>query len=42
VGVALVARSTVEADRAYWWFPAVNTIVGALITMGGLWRLLYG
>jgi 4-hydroxybenzoate polyprenyltransferase len=42
VGVALVARSTVEADRAYWWFPAVNTVVGTLITMGGLWRLLYG
>jgi 4-hydroxybenzoate polyprenyltransferase len=42
VGVALVAGSSVAADRAYWWFPAVNTVVGALITMGGLWRLLYG
>jgi 4-hydroxybenzoate polyprenyltransferase len=42
VGVVLVARSSVEADRAYWWFPAVNTVVGALITMGGLWRLVYG
>ena len=42
LGVALVSRSTVEADRAYWWFPAVNTVVGTLITMGGLWRLLYG
>jgi 4-hydroxybenzoate polyprenyltransferase len=42
LGVVLVARSSVAADRAYWWFPAVNTVVGALITMGGLWRLLYG
>jgi 4-hydroxybenzoate polyprenyltransferase len=42
VGVALVARSSVAADRAYWWFPAVNTVVGALITMGGLWRLVHG
>ena len=42
VGVVLVARSSVAADRAYWWFPAVNTVVGTLITMGGLWRLLYG
>jgi len=42
VGVALVARSSVDATRAYWWFPAINTVVGALITMGGLWRLVYG
>jgi 4-hydroxybenzoate polyprenyltransferase len=42
VGVVLVAQSSIAADRAYWWFPAVNTVVGALITMGGLWRLLYG
>jgi 4-hydroxybenzoate polyprenyltransferase len=42
VGVALVARSSVATDRAYWWFPAVNTVVGALITMGGLWRLVRG
>lgn len=32
--------SSVAIDRAYWWFPAVNTVVGALLTMGGLWRLL--
>jgi len=42
LGVALVARSSVDATRAYWWFPAVNTVVGALITMGGLWRLVHG
>ncbi|MFB6255821.1 MAG: prenyltransferase [Haloplanus sp.] len=42
VGVVLVARSSVAADRAYWWFPAVNTVVGALITMGGLWGLVHG
>ncbi|SEH16126.1 4-hydroxybenzoate polyprenyltransferase [Natronorubrum sediminis] len=35
-----VWRSNVAIDRAYWWFPAVNTVVGALLTMGGLWRLL--
>jgi 4-hydroxybenzoate polyprenyltransferase len=42
VGVVVVARSSVDVSRAYWWYPAVNTVVGALITMGGLWRLLYG
>jgi 4-hydroxybenzoate polyprenyltransferase len=37
-----VAVSDISADRAYWWFPIVNTVVGALLTMGGLWVMLYG
>ncbi|MFW5917287.1 MAG: prenyltransferase [Halorubrum sp.] len=37
--VAWVASSSVAVDRAYWWFPALNTAVGALLTMGGLWRI---
>jgi 4-hydroxybenzoate polyprenyltransferase len=40
--VAVIATASVAVDRAYWWFPAINTVVGALLTMGGLWRLLYG
>ena len=39
---AAVALSDVSVDRAYWWFPFVNTAVGALLTMGGLWVMLYG
>jgi 4-hydroxybenzoate polyprenyltransferase len=39
VGVAL---SDVSVDRAYWWFPAVNTLVGMAMTVGALWRLAYG
>jgi 4-hydroxybenzoate polyprenyltransferase len=42
VGVVLVARSSVDVARAYWWYPAVNTVVGAVFTMGGLWRLVHG
>ncbi|MHC3436990.1 prenyltransferase [Natrialbaceae archaeon A-gly3] len=42
VFVAGVAASSIAVDRAYWWFPAINTVVGALLTMGGLWRLFYG
>jgi 4-hydroxybenzoate polyprenyltransferase len=38
VGVAL---SDVSVDRAYWWFPFLNTAVGTLLTMGGLWRVVY-
>jgi len=36
-----IAVSEVAVDRAYWWFPAINTVVGMALTMGYLWRLLY-
>jgi 4-hydroxybenzoate polyprenyltransferase len=39
VFVTWVARSAVSVDRAYWWFPALNTAVGTLLAMGGLWRV---
>ncbi|WP_251343023.1 prenyltransferase [Haloplanus halophilus] len=42
VAVALVAGTSVDVSRAYWWYPAVNTAVGAVLTMGGLWRLAHG
>ena len=37
-----VATASVPVDRAYWWFPAINTVVGAALTMGGLWTVVYG
>ena len=37
-----VYASDVTTDRAYWWFPAVNAAVGMALTVGGLWRLIYG
>ncbi|TYL38547.1 lycopene elongase [Natronococcus pandeyae] len=40
--VGLIATSSVAVDRAYWWFPAINTVVGGTLTMGGLWVTLYG
>ncbi|EMA52009.1 prenyltransferase [Halococcus morrhuae DSM 1307] len=40
--VFAIARSSIDVDRAYWWYPAVNTLVGMLFTLGGLWRLVYG
>jgi len=39
VGVPLAG---IDVDRAYWWFPAINTVVGAALTMGGLWLLAGG
>jgi 4-hydroxybenzoate polyprenyltransferase len=42
VVVFVVYWSDVDVGRAYWWYPALNTLVGALITLGGLWRLLNG
>ncbi|MFC7140059.1 prenyltransferase [Halosimplex aquaticum] len=38
---AAVALTDVSVDRAYWWFPVLNTAVGTLLTMGGLWRIVY-
>lgn len=39
--VVWIGRSSITVDRAYWWFPAVNTVVGGMLTLGGLWRLVY-
>ncbi|MFB6301046.1 MAG: prenyltransferase [Halobacteriales archaeon] len=37
-----VAGTDIAVDRAYWWFPALNTLMGMMITIGGLWRLVHG
>ena len=41
VVVFAVFRSEIDVERAYWWYPAFNTVVGTLLTLGALWRLLY-
>lgn len=38
----LFALSEVSVDRAYWWFPVINTVAGATLSMGGVWVVLYG
>lgn len=40
--VSVVATTDLPVDRAYWWFPAINTAVGALLTIGGLWVMIRG
>lgn len=37
-----VVTSSVALTRAYWWFPAVNTAVGATMTVAGLWVIAGG
>lgn len=37
-----VRHASVSVERAYWWFPYVNAVVGMTLTLGGLWRLVYG
>jgi len=32
----------VDIDEAYWWYPAINTLVGMAFTLVGLWVMLYG
>jgi 4-hydroxybenzoate polyprenyltransferase len=35
-----IAMTDIAVDRAYWWFPAINTCVGAILTLWALWQLL--
>ena len=37
-----IVAADVAVDRAYWWYPAINTVVGAVLTMAAIWRLLHG
>ncbi|WP_313691284.1 prenyltransferase [Halorarum halobium] len=38
--VAGIRRANVDVARAYWWYPAINGVVGFLLTVGGLSRLV--
>ena len=40
--VAGIVAGNVDIDRAYWWFPVLNTLVGTVITLGGIWVVIYG
>jgi 4-hydroxybenzoate polyprenyltransferase len=40
--VAGIDAGDVDVDRAYWWYPAVNTLVGMVLTLGGLWGVVHG
>ena len=42
VFLGLTSLSQLPATRTYWWFPAINVIVGAILTLGGLRRVIYG
>jgi 4-hydroxybenzoate polyprenyltransferase len=39
---AAVAGTDVDVAGAYWWFPAVNGLVGMVLTLGGLWGVVRG
>jgi 4-hydroxybenzoate polyprenyltransferase len=39
--VAGIVLGNVDIDRAYWWFPIVNTVAGMVLTLGGIWRVTY-
>ena len=32
----------VAVDHAYWWYPVINTVVGMVLTFGGLWGTTHG
>ena len=37
-----IAGSTVDVDDAYWWYPLINSFMGMLFTLIGLFVLIYG
>lgn len=37
-----VAEADVSVSRAYWWYPAINALVGMALTLGGLWGVVRG
>ncbi|MFB6142157.1 MAG: prenyltransferase [Halorientalis sp.] len=40
--VFAIAAADVAVEEAYWWYPAINTLTGMAMTVGGLWVLLVG
>jgi 4-hydroxybenzoate polyprenyltransferase len=38
--VVLWEAGGIAIDRAYWYYPVINTVVGMLLTLGGLWRIV--
>ncbi|MDY7082545.1 MAG: UbiA family prenyltransferase, partial [Halobacteria archaeon] len=36
-----VAGLGIDVDKAYWYYPLINTGVGMVITLGGLWYLVF-
>ena len=39
--VAVVAVGDIDIDRAYWWFPVLNTVAGTVLTLLGIWEVQY-
>jgi len=37
-----IVLAGVDVHTAYWWYPAINTLVGTAFTLVGLWVMLYG
>lgn len=42
IAVLGIIAADVDVGTAYWWFPWLNALAGALLTLGGLWRVFYG
>jgi len=40
--VAVIVAVDIDIDRAYWWFPVLNTLAGTVLTLMGIWEVRYG
>lgn len=39
---ALFYFSSLEDSEAYWYYPYINAFIGMILTLAGLWVLIYG
>lgn len=37
-----IVYADLDPSEAYWWYPLINTATGMVLTLAGLWVLLYG
>lgn len=42
VFVTMIVAADIDIDRAYWWFPVLNTVAGTVLTLMGIWEVQYG
>lgn len=40
--LAAIVFANIQINRAYWWYPTINTLAGMLLTIGGLVQLANG
>ena len=38
--LGIIVLRKIEVEVAYWWYPKINTIIGFVLVIGGIWRIV--